>query len=373
MRFPGFLGPSGINRSLNVDAERTINFYPELVDGGATGKPSRYHLHGTPGLRPFVGLPAGPVRGLFSQDGRMWAVGATRLYEVFANQTGVELGVVAVDANPATLSSNGTAGHQLFVTSGGFGYVYDLISGAFARITDPEFPYPCSMGLYLDTYFVALKAKSRQFYISDNLDGTTWSGLAVAETSSSTDDLLAMAGSHRELWLAGSHVTHVWYNSGAASFPFQPVSGAHIEHGILAPFSMVKLDNTLFWLGQDETGIGIVWRANGYTPERISSHAMEYALGQVGRLDDAIGWAYQEEGHTFYLLYVPSAETTWCYDIATGLWHERALWDPDALVWTPHPGRCHCFAFGKHLVGDRATGTIYEMSLSLLADDLVEA
>jgi hypothetical protein len=369
MQFPGFIGASSTNRSLNANAERTVNFYPEIVDGAAEKK---VVLHGTPGVSPFVGLPAGPVRALFYRDGRCFAVGASRLYEVFANRTGVELGIVATDANPATIASNGTAGHQLLITSGGHGYTFDLISGVFGEIADPEFPFPVSMGLYFDTYFVVLKALSRQFWISDNLDGLTWNGLDVAEVSSHTDNLLAIALSHEQLWCFGSHATSVWYNSGAASFPIQPYSGAVIDHGILAPYSVVSLDNTLYWLGQDATGVGMVWRANGYTPERASTHAVEYALGKVPRLDDAIGWAYQEEGHTFYVLYVPSAPTTWCLDLATAQWHERALWDTNRLCWTPHVGRCHCYAFGKHLVGDRATGTIYEMSLNILDDDLVE-
>jgi hypothetical protein len=370
MRFPAFVGPSYTNRSVNVDCERTINLYPEIVDGGGTGK-ARMHLVGTPGIEPWIGVPSGPIRALWAMDGRCFAVGASRLYEVFPNRRGLEVGQVAVDSHPATISSNGTEGYQLFVTSGGHGYIYDLQDETFVEISDPEFPTPCSMGLFLDSYFVALKQHSRQFWISDLLDGTSWYGLDVAETSSSPDDRQAMAVSHRELWLFGSHLTEVWRNSGYSSFPFEPVGGVQIEHGIWAPYSVSSLDNTLYWVGADRLGNGQVWRANGYTPERVSTHAVEYFLKKTGRLQDAISYPYQEEGHSFYVLYVPDAETTFVFDVATNLWHERALWDENRLTWTPHPGRCHCFAFGHHLIGDRETGTIYRMALDLYADDLV--
>ena len=71
-------------------------------------------------------------------------------------------------------------------------------------------------------------------------------------------------------------------------------------------------------------------------------------------MDDTICWSYQDRGHAFVVLVHPGAETTWVYDVATQSWHERALWDPAALVWTPHLARCHTFAFDRHLVGDRA-------------------
>jgi hypothetical protein len=104
---------------------------------------------------------------------------------------------------------------------------------------------------------------------------------------------------------------------------------------------------------------------------------VEFALNQFPRVDDAIAWAYQDEGHSFYVLLLPTPPprdafgvdwTTWVYDVATGVWHERALWDDTRLRWLPHYGRCHAYAIGKHLIGDRASGVIYEYSLQLRED-----
>ena len=370
MRWPGFIGPSYVHRSVNVDAERTINLYPEIVDGGAMGK-NRVVLRGTPGLQRFAQLPNGPVRCLWAMDGRCFAAGPSQFYEVFAGGTVTSRGTIQTDGRPVTVSSSGTQGYQLLVTSGGQGYIFDLKKNTLTRISDRDFPRPVVSALFLDSFFVALKGQSRQFYFSEQLDGSKWNGADVAETQVSADNLRAMASSHRELWLFGSYVTHVWVLSGDLSSQnvFVPISGVFIEHGCLAPYSIVNLDNTLYWLGQDKDGAGQVWRANGYTPERVSTHAVEYHLKKQGNLEDCVGWSYSEEGHSFLCLYVPGGETTFCYDAATGLWHERGIWDEQVMDWTPHAGRCHCSAFGKHLVGDRQTGMIYEMSLSLLADD----
>jgi len=376
MRWPGFCGPSYQPRSMNVDAERSINLYPEFVESG-TGKVKTW-LVGTPGLQGFVNFTVnlgGPVRALWSQNGRAFAVIGQGFYEFFAAGYGKRWGSMTNDGLTATICSNGTAGNQVFITSAGYGYIFNTSTNDFTQITDPDFPNPCTHGLFVDGYFVALLGQSRQFRISDLEDGLSWNGLDVAEMSWSSDNLRAIASAHREIWCFGEHTTEIWYDSGAANFPFQPVGGVLIEHGILAPYSAVSLDNSLFWLGADRDGHGIVWRSNGYTPVRISTHAVEYWLAQRGNLNQTVAYAYQDEGHSFYVLCIPDShtrddETTWVYDVATGFWHERGTWNEDTGRWEPHEGRCHCFAFGKHFVGSRTTGQVYEMSLDLFDEDV---
>ena len=371
MRLSGFVGPSNPSRSRNASVERTINLYPEMVDGGSG--PGQALLRGRPAVTPYCCLPAGPLRALWSLDGRAFAVGGSRFYEILGNRTAVLRGAVAVDGNPATISSNGTAGYQMLVTSGGTGYRYGLRTNTLAPVTDPDAPSPMRMAAFMDGYFVGLQGGSRQFKISSLEDGATWDGLDVGEVSFSADNIVAMATLQRQLWFFGSKATNIWYNSGASSFAFQPLGGALIEHGAFAPWSVQNLDNTLYFVGADANGRGQVWRMNGYTPMRISSHALEFQLSRSLRLADAIGLAMQFEGHTWYLLYVPDLPTTWLFDVATNTWVEWGVWDPDLMDYRPFPARCHCFFNGEHLVGDWSTGAIYSLSLDVHEDTLVEA
>jgi len=382
MRVPGFVGPSYTPRSVNVDAERSINLYPENVTDG-TGA-VRAYLIGTPGLRGFTNITVsgGPVRCLWTQNGRMFAVVGTGFYEVYATGRVRKYGRVVYDDAPAMMCSNGIGGDQILILSGGYGYVFNTLTGVFVRLPvwnrdDPNtpdneyFPFPCQAIAFIDGYFLALRKDSREVRCTDVDDNMLWPGNAWLIVSTAGDNLRTMIATHRHLWLFGEHNSHIWYNGAPdEEFPFVPLEGTAIEHGILAPSSVVSLDNTLFWLGSDVTGVGVVWRANGYTPERISTHAVEYWLKQCPRLSSSIAWAYQDEGHSFYVLYIPNAETSWVYDIATNAWHERATWNPDTLRWEPHLGRCHCYAFGKHLVGDRSSGQIYEMNLDFYDEDV---
>lgn len=370
--------------SPTADSERTINLYPEALSAPGAQGISRMALYGTPGVRPHIQVGGGPIRALYWQDSAGgYLIAGQRFYEFYPNGSVTYRGQVVDDGQPASLVSNGSEGHQLFIVSGGYGYLFDYNSNTFTTLTGtvPAFPVPdystpytprgVRMGAYCDGYFLVLLDGWNRFQLSGLMDGTTWDGLDVASVSTATDQLVAMAVDHREVWLFGSQHITIWYDSGNASFPFQPISGTHIEQGCRAPWSVVRLDNSLFWVGGDERGAGIVWRAQGYTPTRVSTHAVEHVLASCDRIDNIISWAYQERGHSFYVMYLPNWDTTWVYDVATQQWHERAHWDSRLMRWIPHVGRCYCYAWGKHLVGDRQSPTVYVMDQDYLEDTLV--
>jgi hypothetical protein len=366
--YPGFIGASDGLPARTVNAERTINWYPEI----ATGTPkSKTWLAPTPGLAPFVVLGTGPVRALFAEEGRCFAVSGAHLFEVLASQTALDRGVVGLDAYAASISSNGSDGHQLFIVSNGDGFIYDLDANTLTALTvatAPDFPRPCSMGAFVDGYFLALQSNSDRFQVSALEDGLVWDPLDVAQVSQTTGIVRALVAVHREVWLLGTASTTVWADVGDPDFPFAPVPGAFIQQGLGSRFGWTQADNALFWHGHNDDGARIAYRAQGYQPQRISTHAVEQAWAAVPRLDDTVTWSYQEHGHVFVCFYLPGAETTWVFDAATQAWHERSLWDPTALAWTPHVARCHAFGFDQHLVGDRSSGTVYTMSAQYFDD-----
>ena len=361
--FSTFLGPSYTSQSPAVAIERLMNLYCESVESPAAK--AQYALYPTPGLSAFATLPQGPVRGLFAQDGRMWAVGGNVLYEVLSDGSVVQRGLVARDNNPVTFASNGDGGEEVFVTSGDVGYVLNTGTDAFATAVSDV-----TQGGFLDGYFLALDRASSTLKISDLLTGTTWDPTQIAQRTMGADKWVAMLVSHREFWLFGTQTSEVWGNVGTFPFPFGPVSGL-IQMGIAAPFSAELLDSAPVWLGQSADGAGVVFRANGYTPQRISNHAVEFAIQGYLRdsaIDDAIAFTYQDQGHSFYILNFPSAGATWCYDATTDQWHERGYFDVGAMQYEEYRPRFHAHAFGKNLVGDRSTGTIYVMDITYGSD-----
>ena len=163
----------------------------------------------------------------------------------------------------------------------------------------------------------------------------------------------------------------MWFNAGNVDFPLQRIQGAFIEYGCGATFSVAKLDNTVYWLGSDERGQRMVWRASGYQPQRISTFAIEFAISgySASNVANARGFAYQQEGHSFYQLNFDDA--TWVYDVATQLWHERAFLLPNGLL-TRHRADCYTAGLGLNLVGDFEDGRLYDLDLDFFTDDGTE-
>jgi len=357
-----FIGPAYLHRSVNAAAQRCVNLYPEII---IENENRRLILVGCPGRHLFATVGAGPIRGAWKcqKDGRVFVVSGSQLYEVYASQTSVLRGTLASASGPVSMADNGL---QLAIVDGPKMYILTLATSSFGAVTDPAFPGANTIG-FQDGYFIFNDPGTGRFYITALYDGYDINALDFATAEGAPDNVIALIVDHREVWLFGTSSIEVFFNSGNNSFPFERIQGAFIEHGCAAAFSPVKMDNSVFWLGADDKGQGMVWRANGYTPERISTHAIEYAIKQYARIDDAIGFAYQDEGHTFYQLTFPSANATWVYDAATKWWHERAWTDGNGELNRVRE-ESHVAAFGKHIVGDRENGSLYELNLDFYDD-----
>jgi hypothetical protein len=357
------LGSSYVARSVNAADNRMINLFPEVVPEG--GKEPGF-LNRAPGLELLQSVGSGPIRALWSHQTNgsdFYVVSGTEVYKMTSTSaTPVKLGNV-IDGGPVSIADNGT---QLFFACNGPSYIYNEATNEFKQITDPDFPGAVTVG-YLDGYFVFNEPNSQRVWVTQLLDGSSVDPLDFASAEGSPDGLVAVNVDHREAWLFGTDSVEVWYNVGGTDFPLQRIQGAFNEIGCVATFSIAKLDNSLFWLGTDARGQGIVYKAAGYNGQRVSTHAIEYAIAQYGNISDAVAYTYQQEGHGFYVLTFPSANATWVYDAATQAWHERA-----GLVngaFTRHRSNCQCNFGGETIVGDFENGNIYKYSLEVYADN----
>jgi hypothetical protein len=372
MNYDGFIGPTYTGQSVSVDGERTVNFYPEIIDGGAHGKALIvfYRTPGTKLLQTIDGGPTGGIRqvghrGMITVNGRTFGVVGINFGEIVYNGKSFNpIGTVNNDGNPVELATNGI---QIFVLAAQTGYCFTLLSGAWVVVSGTgAFPPQADSLCSIDGYFIVLETFTNQFYISALLDGTSWSGLDFG-SSEEPENAVAIAQNHLYLWIFGQNNTIIFYNSGAASFPFQRVPGSQIEQGIAAKDSICQIDNTLMWLGSDARGAGVCYRANGFLPERVSNHAVEYAWQQYSTLADATAFSYQDGGHLFYVLNFPTANATWVYDVSSKMWHERGTWVNN--FYNAVPGRFHAFNWGMHLVGDYSNGNLYQMSTNYATDN----
>jgi len=432
MRFDSFVGPTYSAWSPNVDAERAINLYPEVSgSAGAKTRVAFYGTPGlqlftTLPTAPVRGLWVGedrlfaaggshlyevssgggltdlgdigddsqhtPVQ-MFPNGNQLLVVSAGRPY-VYNGTTQV---IPTLSNGEGTVDTSGTAvtwksGDKFdsslaqpgnTFTIAGVTYVvasvtddeHLVLTGSAGTQTDADYAAASQLlartGAFLDSYFIVNPPDSKLFYFSFPNDGTQWDILDVSVKEGYPDNISSMVADHEELWLFGTHAsTEVWRNEGdpdmAAGFRRDP--GAFIHIGCPAPWSIVSLDQALFFLGSDAVrGRLTAYRAQGFQPVRVSTHGVEAIWNTYTTVWDAYGYAYTEEGHLYWVLNFQTANATWVYDVTSNMWHERAWWN--GTSFDRHRGRCHAFVFDKHLVGDWQNGKIYQMSHNLLTDD----
>ncbi|MDN4481863.1 hypothetical protein, partial [Demequina muriae] len=203
---------------------------------------------------------------------------------------------------------------------------------------------------FVDGYVLGIEPARRFAFTSDLAAAGSYSTLDRYEAEGSPDLLVGQAVTHREWWLMGERTIEPFTNTGAATGTFQRSQGTVIEVGLAATHAVAVMDNSVFWLGSD----GIVYRANGYTPQRISTHAIEQAIARCN-MAQAFAFTFEDKGHKVFYLTFPDGQT-WGYDAATGEWHRRKSHNLDR--W-----RINCLVKwrGKWIAGDYANGILYQL------------
>jgi hypothetical protein len=111
----------------------------------------------------------------------------------------------------------------------------------------------------------------------------------------------------------------------------------------------------------------MIVQMNGYTPTRISTHAVENSLLNQD-ITDAVAYTYQLEGHEVYVISFPSIDLTWAYDTSTTMWH-KWLWVDSNNVYHRHRSNCSASFNGNVYVGDWENGKIYLLDTENYTDD----
>lgn len=362
MRVPLTLG-AYTAKSLIADAQRCVNLYGEQNPQDA---PAPFTYYPTPGLT-LLSAPVNPDVGRCvyrATNGALFVVIGPTVYAIDASWNWKSLGNLTTFIGHVSMIDNGT---QAFIVDGSSsGFIITLASLAMMQCTDEAF-YGADRVDFVDGYFVFNKPSTSQFYISKYLD-VTFDSLDIASKSTYPDNLVTLAVMHREIWLFGELTTEVWYNTGASDFTFGRMPGVYIEHGCAAKHSVAKIDLALFWLGKDLQGQGIVFAGRSYQAERISTHALEAEIQTYSRLDDAIGYSYMQGGHGFYMLTFPTANRTWCFDTATGQWHQRAYLETDGSL-SRHRSIAHAAYNGQNVVVDWQNGNLYALDPNAYTDN----
>lgn len=218
----------------------------------------------------------------------------------------------------------------------------------------------------VDNYFLYNRPGTQQWAASGLLSPVT-PALSFASKDGAPDNLVSIMVNNRQVYLLGEKTSEVWVDVGSFPFAFQRVPGSNSQYGIAAKFSAAKVDQTFAYLSQNDRGQGVIMMMKGYSPTRISNHAVENTLVNQ-TISDAIAYTYQLEGHEVYVISFPSINLTWAYDATTTMWY-KWLYCDNTNTFSRHRSNCGTIFQGKNLVGDYANGNIYSLDLGVYTDN----
>jgi hypothetical protein len=376
----GFVGDAYAAANPDQDAQELINWF--LEQSASEHAKEKWTLLGCPGLAQQASTTVAEVRGAWVLPGGtqcLWVSGngvylmtatSTPSATSFPSVTMTLVGTIASTSGQVCIRDNATGGIAVIVDGTSAGYVYNIAAKTLKAISDPGF-YGADKVAFIDGWLVFNKPGTQIFYSSP----VYWNGTSAFDATyfalkdSSTDNLVTMVESLRELWLIGERTTEIWYDAGNQFFPFSRLQGISLQVGTSAKHSITRFGQGLAWLASSERGQNLVVSTEGYQMKVISSPAVSNAINTYPVVSDAIGYSYSEGGHTFYVLTFPTADVTWVYDAATEKWHKRMSFDAATGLMHRHRSNCYVNFLNQRFVGDYANGLIYTFSRTTYTDN----
>lgn len=314
-----------------------VNCYVEALKQGSR---STFTIRPVPGQEAFADLGVPLVRAIAAVNGVLYAAANGSLYSVDSMGAVLNLGGVE-DDEYTTISGNLDS---VAVTAKGVYHVWDGSS-----ITRPSGGSFTNVGsaAFFDYYTVMTEKNGPNFQWSSLADPKTLAPLNVARAESESDNLLRVMKLGRTLWLFGEESIEIWANSGAANEDAFNSRIESIERGLKGADLVAETNGALFFVGDDD----VAYLAQGMAIAPLVHPGVETAI-RDGDIDRCF---YYEDGHHRFACIRFRDRPAWCFDVATGEWHERSsgtthgAWD---VIGTG-------YAYGQWFVATNA-GPIYK-------------
>lgn len=382
----GFIGGSYRDNNPQYDCQEAFNVYAQ-VDESVAGKQGQIsELLQRPGLKFLQNL------GLNIRPGGMWTLQSGNASIIVAGDQVFQ--IEAGNGFPTPIAGNLTTSSGFVSISDNGGYVvivdgstsyatFQVGTTTLTVTTDPHY-YGATQVVYQDGFWVFNQPNTPNIFFSQNAapQGGTGGGPLVfgdsniAVKQGYADNVVGICSNARELFIEGSQTGEVWFDAGTSPVqPFVREDGKNTQVGCISAATFIQLAGTTFWLGQNPQGGAIVYYMNGYTPTRISTHAVEQQLNSLGDLSESYAFGIQYQGHYFYVLQAQGGAFTWVFDVSgmsevnpqTGLW---CKWTSTLAsnLQGQFLGVAHCYLNGTHLIGD-VTGNIFAFDSATATDN----
>jgi hypothetical protein len=303
-----FVGQSAQDSdAIFAQSSRLVNLYREPI---ASMGQAQYLLKTVLGMTELADTGTLLVRQIGLSGGIAYAVANNQLFKASSAGSVENLGAVVVGENCSVAANNGV------VTIAGEGLYYTWDGATIAQPTAGQFDDFGSVD-FLGNYSLLTEYGGRRFCWTDLADATTLPALNFATAEGRDGDLIRGLEINGNYWLFKSDSHEIWTLSGqSGSSAFTRLAGGVRDIGLKGYNLITKLDGGGFFVGDD----GICYLVSGAQLQPISIPAVETAITAE---TPKSCFYYEDEGHKICVVRFRN-RPSWCYDMSTGEWHERA-------------------------------------------------
>ena len=285
---------------------------------------------------------------------------------VTATGTPVVVGGVVVGITITNPGSGYTATPTYTVSAGGGG------GGAGATTLVALSGFPTGAGglaagaAYLDGYTI-VATKIGNIYNSDIDNPNLWNPLNVTKAQADPDNIVGIVKHFNYLCVFGGWSTEFFYDAQVTpGSPLLRQDSYKNEIGCADGNSIVQFEQAVAFVGISKTHGKSVFVLDGVTPTKISTRYIDKYLNQ-DLVTNIQAFVFKIEGHTFYVMSMPTSDLTFVYDFDEKQWYQWTSFSSSAehvfAIWT-------AVEFNTDTIGLHATnGKIYAIRPAATSDD----
>ena len=211
------------------------------------------------------------------------AVNVSETTDVFLSEIKQgNLAGVAVVITDKSGSSGTSAGYYALSSSGVFG------AATLTKISDADFPTNQATYVHIvgpmqqmNQITYALASDGRIYNSTTDTIGT-WSALGFLEAEAYPDKGVALARYKHHI-MAFNQTSIEFFNDvgndPTTGSPLERTEQAFIKFGALYAYSVINIDDVMYWIASSVNGTVGLWKLEGYAPVDISTPALRISLG----------------------------------------------------------------------------------------------
>lgn len=322
-----------------ASSEELVNVYPEAAPGDAR---TRIALRSVPGEVEFSNYGPPLVRQLEEANGKLWAVAGGNLYQIDADGSVNNRGVVG-NSTETAISGNGA---NVCVVANGAYSVWDGTT-----LTNPGGQAFSSFGsvTFANYDTILTELNGRRFQWSATADAKTFNALNFATAEQRNGNIIRATVDRAQLYLFTEACIEIWRSNGTSGATrYQFLTVIDTGRGLKGYHLLARDAFGMFFVAND--GVAYILSADGIVP--VSTPAVQTDINEGTA---TACFYYEDRGHKFCVIRF-SDRPAWVYDLTTQLWHRRQ----SGVNREPWGVQRMAYAFDKWL-GSDDFGTVVEL------------